>query len=178
VLTISPEKSTVKAQPLDTQEVVRIGGLRNILQSKVDKKEDQITKSDILQEDSETASNLTILEVEQAKRLFKSYAEELNKQKRTSLAAFFSDPLLKMEDNVVVFTVGSKIVESEILEEKQKLVSFFKKQGFELNDLICHVNAKQISEYKVFTSKQQFDLLVKDFPKLKDLSERFYLDFD
>ena len=123
--------------------------------------------------------SLKDLTIEEAKRLFLSYAKELNTQKRTSLAAFLADPLLTMrENNTVVFTVGSKIVESEITEEIPKIVAYFEASGYVLKKLTCKVNAKKISEYKVFSPKQQFEALAKEYPKLTDFAERFYLDFD
>jgi hypothetical protein len=82
------------------------------------------------------------------------------------------------ENNTVVFTVGSKFVESEITEEIPKIVVHFEASGYALKSLTCKVNAKQISEYKVFSPKQQFDALAKEYPKLTDFAERFYLDFD
>lgn len=125
---------------------------------------------------SDTLKNLTL---EDAKRLFLSYAKELTTQKRTSLAAFLADPLLTMkENNTVVFTVGSKIVESEITEETAKILAHFEANGYAIRKLECKVNAKQISEYKVFSPKQQFDALAKEYPKLTDFAERFYLDFE
>ena len=125
---------------------------------------------------SDTLKNLTL---EDAKRLFLSYAKELTTHKRTSLAAFLADPLLTMEENnTVVFTVGSKFVESEITEEIPKIVVHFEASGYALKSLTCKVNAKQISEYKVFSPKQQFDALAKEYPKLTDFAERFYLDFN
>ena len=95
------------------------------------------------------------------------------------MAAFLSDPLLKIGDNnTVTFTVGSKIVESEIKEEAVKIVAHFEKNGYALNKLHCIVNAKQISDYKMFTPKQQFDSFAEKYPKLNDFAEMFYLDFD
>ncbi|MDG1720045.1 MAG: hypothetical protein P8I31_02200 [Bacteroidia bacterium] len=123
--------------------------------------------------------SLKDLTIEEAKRLFLSYAQELTTQKRTSLAAFLADPLLTMgENNTVIFTVGSKIVESDIAEETPKIVAYFEASGYVLKNLTCNVNAKQISEYKVFSPKQQFEALAKEYPKLTDFAERFYLDFD
>lgn len=123
--------------------------------------------------------SLKDLTIEEAKRLFLSYAQELTTQKRTSLAAFLADPLLTMrENNTVVFIVGSKIVESEITEEIPKIVAHFEASGYVLKNLTCKVNAKKISEYKVFSPKQQFEAIAKEYPKLTDFAERFYLDFD
>ena len=77
--------------------------------------------------------SLKDLTIEEAKRLFLSYAQELTTQKRTSLAAFLADPLLTMgENNTVIFTVGSKIVESEITEEIPKIVAHFEASGYVL----------------------------------------------
>jgi hypothetical protein len=135
---------------------------------------DDIPKSEFIKN-----STLKSLTLDESRRLFISYAQELTAQKRTSLAAFLSDPLLEIGDNnTVIFTVGSKIVETEIKEEAVKIVAHFEKNGYSLNKLNCKVNAKQISDYKMFTPRQQFDSFAEKYPKLNDFAERFYLDFD
>ncbi|MCH1385840.1 MAG: hypothetical protein L7U61_06035 [Flavobacteriaceae bacterium] len=133
------------------------------------------------QSDTEVSedSSLKELTLEDAKRLFLSYAQELTAQKRTSLAAFLTDPLITLTDqNAITFTVGSKIVESEITDATAMIVAHFQSNGFVLEKLDCKVNAKQISDYKMFTPQQQFEDFAKKYPKLNDFAERFYLDFD
>jgi hypothetical protein len=103
----------------------------------------------------------------------------LTAQKRTSLAAFLTDPLITLTNkNAITFTVGSKIVESEITDASALIVAHFQSNGFALEKLQCKVNAKLISDYKMFTPKQQFVDFAKKYPKLNDFAERFYLDFD
>ncbi len=139
----------------------------------------ELSSDDIPKSESIKNSMLKSLTLDESRRLFISYAQELTTQKRTSLAAFLSDPLLKIGDNnTVIFTVGSKIVETEIKEEAVKIVAHFEKNGYALNKLNCKVNAKQISDYKMFTPRQQFDSFAEKYPKLNDFAERFYLDFD
>ena len=121
---------------------------------------------------------LKVPQGEDARTLFKEYAAQLASQKRVSLAAFFADPLLEIIDGVVHFTVGSKLVAEEIKEERHKLNSLFIQKGFDLKAIECIVNAQEISEYKVFTPKQQFDVLAKEFPILKDFESRFNLEID
>lgn len=113
-----------------------------------------------------------------AKSVFQLYAAQLEKDKRGSLAAFFRDPLLQLKESTLTFTVGSKLVETEIINERQKIKDFFTAQGYELLELVCKVNAKEISEYKVFTPKQQFDVMVKDIPILEDFANRFNLEIE
>ncbi|MBT8326711.1 MAG: hypothetical protein KJP21_03245 [Bacteroidia bacterium] len=115
---------------------------------------------------------------EEAIGLFKEYAKELAKQKRKGLAAFFADPLLKADGNTVTFTVGSNIVAQDIDEEKVRLKKYFASKGFQLESIKSKVNATEINEYKVFTPKQQFDALAKEYPILKDFESRFNLDID
>lgn len=171
--------NSTKTDDQDTQEVVRIGGLKNMMKT-VGVKSQPFDSQPISAPSTKSVNDsLKDLTLEDAKRLFLSYAKELTNQKRTSLAAFLADPLLTMgENNTVIFTVGSRIVESEITEETTKIVAHFEANGYALSKLECKVNAKQISEYKVFSPKQQFEALTKEYPKLTDFAERFYLDFD
>jgi hypothetical protein len=148
----------------------------NTVESKTQLSDSQSISAPSIKPVKDSLKDLTL---EDAKRLFISYSHELITQKRTSLAAFFADPLLIIgKNNTVIFTVGSKIVESDITEETDKIIAHFETSGYALKSLTCKVNAKQISEYKVFSPKQQFEALAKDYPKLTDFAERFYLDFD
>jgi hypothetical protein len=83
-----------------------------------------------------------------------------------------------MKEGVVRFTVGSKLVAEEIKEERRKLIALFAEKGFDLKAIDCIVNALEVSEYKIFTPKQQFDVLAKEYPILKDFESRFNLDID
>ena len=132
------------------------------------KEEEEIEKEDGLKDPTK----------EDALVVFKEFAAKLATKKRVSLASFFADPLLEMKDGVVHFTVGSKLVAEEIKEERRKLIGLFAEKGFDLKAVECIVNAQEISEYKVFTPKQQFDVLAKEFPILKDFESRFNLEID
>ena len=178
-----PKNNGTAIEDHDQQEVVRIGGLKNMMKTVGVKS--QTSDSESIQSatpsEPETSDDslLKELTLEDAKRLFLSYAQELTAQKRTSLAAFLTDPLITMADkNAITFTVGSKIVESEITDATAMIIAHFQSNGFALEKLQCKVNAKQISDYKMFTPKQQFEDFAKKYPKLNDFAERFYLDFD
>ena len=179
----TPKENGASPEDYDQQEVVRIGGLKNMMKT-VDVKS-QTSESEshqsLTQSDTDVSedSSLKELTLEDAKRLFLSYAQELTAQKRTSLAAFLTDPLITLTNkNAITFTVGSKIVESEIKDASALIVAHFQSNGFALEKLQCKVNAKLISDYKMFTPKQQFVDFAKKYPKLNDFAERFYLDFD
>ncbi|MDC3407153.1 hypothetical protein OAZ27_05625 [Bacteroidia bacterium] len=174
------KKNSNTSENQDSHEVVRIGGLKNMMKSVgVKSNVSEPISGDIPESEAINNNPLKSLTLDDSRRLFVSYAQELTVPKRTSLAAFLSDPLLKIGDNnTVIFTVGSKIVESEIKEEAVKIVAHFEKNGYALSKLNCIVNAKQISDYKMFTPKQQFDSFAEKYPKLNDFAERFYLDFD
>ena len=179
----TPKENGASPEDYDQQEVVRIGGLKNMMKT-VDVKS-QTSESEshqsLTQSDTDVSedSSLKELTLEDAKRLFLSYAQELTAQKRTSLAAFLTDPLITLTNkNAITFTVGSKIVESEITDASALIVAHFQSNGFALEKLQCKVNAKLISDYKMFTPKQQFVDFAKKYPKLNDFAERFYLDFD
>jgi hypothetical protein len=172
---LTPKENGASPEDYDQQEVVRIGGLKNMMKTVGVKSQTSESESHQSAKRSDTEvsddSSLKELTLEDAKRLFLSYAQELTAQKRTSLAAFLTDPLITLTDqNAITFTVGSKIVESEITDATAMIVA--------LEKLQCKVNAKQISDYKMFTPQQQFEDFAKKYPKLNDFAERFYLDFD
>ncbi|PCJ66391.1 MAG: hypothetical protein COA58_06335 [Bacteroidetes bacterium] len=121
---------------------------------------------------------LKSLKRDDALTIFKEYSTQLVAKKRVSLASFFADPLLEIKENRISFTVGSKLVAEEIKEEQRKIIAFFSQKGFNLVELECIVNAIEVSEYKVFTPKQQFDVLAKKHPILKDFESRFNLEID
>jgi|AntRauTorckE5430_2_1112549.scaffolds.fasta_scaffold07677_3 hypothetical protein len=127
---------------------------------------------------AEESSKLKSIDETSAKELFKKYADILVAEKRGSLAAFFADPLLKVADDTITITVGSKIVENQIIEDKIKLIRHFAAAGYRLSDLECVVNATEISEYKIFSPKEQFAVLAREYPALSDFASRFNLDFE
>jgi hypothetical protein len=126
----------------------------------------------------EESSKLKPINETSAKEMFKKYADILVTEKRGSLAAFFADPLLKVADDTITITVGSKIVENQIIEDKIKLIRHFAAAGYRLSGLDCVVNATEISEYKIFSPKEQFAVLAREYPALSDFASRFNLDFE
>ncbi len=157
-------------------ETVRIGGLRNILQKH--KQAAQVVKQEVAVQEEKSDYNLKEFTLEEATVLFKEYAANLIKAKKRGLAAFFADPLLAVDGSKVTFTVGSNIVAQGIEEEQRKIKKYFSTKGFLLESIESKVNAAEINEYKVFTPKQQFDALAKEYPILKDFENRFNLDID
>ena len=127
---------------------------------------------------AEESSKLKSIDETSAKEMFKKYADILVAEKRGSLAAFFADPLLKVADDTITITVGSKIVETQIIEDKIKLIRHFAAAGYRLSGLECVVNATEISEYKIFSPKEQFAVLAREYPALSDFASRFNLDFE
>lgn len=113
-----------------------------------------------------------------ARTLFVEFAKTLTQEKRGSIASFFADPLIEVNDHIVVFTVGSKIVAEEIEKLKKRAKLLFADQGFLLADIECKVNAAEISEYKVFTPQQKFEVMSKKHPILKDFAARFNLEIN
>ena len=138
----------------------------------------EVPKAETSAKEEITTSEIKELTEADAKQVFLKYAAQLVEEKRGSLAAFFKDPLIHLADGILTFTVGSKLVETDISNERPKLKEFFAAQGFEFPELVCKVNAQEISEYKVFTPKQQFDVMVKEMPILEDFANRFNLDIE
>lgn len=158
-------------QPVET---VKLGGLRSSMQ----RNRNVETKAKDGDNAIEVAAELATLDVSKATELLKLYAEKLEDEKRGSLAAFFADPIVALEADQVSITVGSKIVENEIMAEQHKLVRYFAEKGYKLSSLYCIVNAKEVSEYKIFTPKQQFEAMMKDVPILEDFASRFNLEIE
>ena len=136
------------------------------------------TSNDTVALSAEESSKLKSIDETSAKEIFKKYADILVAEKRGSLAAFFADPLLKVADDTITITVGSKIVENQIIEDKIKLIRHFAAAGYRLSGLECVVNATDISEYKIFSPKEQFAVLAREYPALSDFASRFNLDFE
>lgn len=155
-------------------ETVKLGGLRSSMQ----RNRKAETKTEEGADTANESSELAVLDVEIATKLLKQYSEKLENDKRGSLAAFFADPIVSLEGEQVSITVGSKIVENEIMAEQHKLVRYFAEQGHKLGSLYCIVNAKAVSEYKIFTPKQQFEAMIKEVPILEDFANRFNLEIE
>jgi hypothetical protein len=136
------------------------------------------TSNDTVALSAEESSKLKSIDETSAKEMCKKYADILVAEKRGSLAAFFADPLLKVADDTITITVGSKIVENQIIEDKIKLIRHFAAAGYRLSGLECVVNATEISEYKIFSPKEQFAVLAREYPALSDFASRFNLDFE
>jgi len=165
-----------KAKGEDDQpvETVKLGGLRSSMQ----RNRNAVTKTEESSESEVIVKDLAALNLEKSTELLKSYAEKLEKEKRGSLAAFFADPIVALDGDQVSITVGSKIVENEIMAEQHKLVRYFANKGYKLGTIYCIVNAKAVSEYKIFTPKQQFEAMVKEVPILEDFANRFNLEIE
>ncbi len=160
----------VDDEPIGT---VKTGGLRSVM-SRTRPKE-QKTK---VEEKSIASEDLLAIDKSTAKKIFNDFAAELTKDKRVSLAAFFADPLIEVAENRVNFTVGSKLVAEEIRGERRRIIKLFANQGYELEALECTVNVAEINDYKVFTPKQQFEVMAKKYPMLKEFQNRFNLEID
>lgn len=158
-------------EPLET---VKLGGLRSSMQRNrnVEKKATDDTVVKVVNVE------LAKLDLAKATEVLKRYSEKLEDDKRGSLAAFFADPIVALDADQVSITVGSKIVENEIMAEQNKLVRYFAEQGYALSSLFCIVNAKAVSEYKIFTPKQQFEAMIKEVPVLEDFASRFNLELE
>jgi len=172
VETVAAPKTSFKKED-EVIATVKLGGLRSGVHRS------RATTQKVVKKEEELATDgLKELTLEAATDLFKAYGTELIAQKRSSLAAFFSDPLIKVASGVVTFTVGSKLVADGIGEETRKIRQYFSKASYTLEAIECRVNAKEVSEYKVFTPKEQFDVMAKEFPILKEFEERFNLEID
>ena len=114
---------------------------------------------------------------ENARELLTSYAQHLQEKGRKALASYFVDPVFHWKEGDLEFVVGSKTLRTDLENNEMHLISFINAAGY--NPSISYViNAEEISAYKLFTPKQQFDAIAQDYPILKEFEERFGLDFD
>ncbi len=158
-------------------ETVRLGGLRNVLKrSKLN--ESEKVKSADKPHINESVEGLNPLDLSTAVILLKEYSQLLVNANRKSLASFFADPIAELKNNHLMLTVGSKMAAQDIEEEHNKLRQFAASKGYIMLKIKCSINAAKVSDYKVFTPKQQFDVLVKKYPMLKEFENRFNLDFN
>ncbi|MFY0643700.1 MAG: hypothetical protein JXR19_04470 [Bacteroidia bacterium] len=104
-------------------------------------------------------------------------ADDIFKQGRKGLASYLKDPLYDFTDSQTTFKVGSKTLKNELEDTFTKLQRNFASEGVQW-DFIVEINAQAVNEYKLFTPKQQFDALAKEYPPLKEFEQRFGLDFD
>lgn len=158
-------------------ETVRLGGLRSTMKkiSPVSKDREQIEEE---AKNKETPLELKSFDLETARLLFIEFSKTLIQEKRGGIASFFADPLIEVKGDVVIFTVGSKIVADGIKDLRQRAKVLFADKGYLLTDIECVVNAVEISQYKVFTPQQKFDVMTKKHPVLKDFADRFNLEIE
>lgn len=171
---IKVEKSTELLD--EVTETVRLGGIR----SSIIKNTSGPKLENSLPEVKEAKGVLAnkIMNEQEAKAFFAEYAQRLASQNRRSLSAFLADPILVVNQDKITFTVGSKNVAKDIEDETMKIIKQAAQEGWVIATIETLVDAVKVSDYQVFTPKQQFDVLAKDFPILKDFEERFNLDFD
>lgn len=168
------QKST---EPIDeVAETVRLGGIRKILTS--DKSNNQQSATTPTQSAITNSEPNKLFDHSTATEFCGIYARKLLKENRRSLAAFLADPIITVHGTTLKFVVGSKNVAREIEDETPRLIKKAKLEGWKLTEIECSVNAAKVSEYKVFSPKQQFDVLAKEYPILKEFEARFNLDFD
>jgi hypothetical protein len=173
----SSKKTKKKSVNLEDEPMttVRLGGLKNAMSRNFlsKSKEEETPKAQ-----TSNSIELKPIDLEEARSLMKSYAKVAESKNQRSLAAFFADPLLEVLDGRMVFTVGSKTVALEVNAEAEKIKIAAATDGFEIISIDCKVNATKVSEYKIFTPQQQFDVMAKDHPALKEFESRFNLDFN
>ena len=119
-----------------------------------------------------------VMQIEEAKAFFADYARELASQNRRSLSSFLADPIIQVNEGKITFTVGSKNVAKDIEDETMKIIRVASEKGWIISEIVTAVDAVKVSDYQVFTPKQQYDVLAKDYPVLKDFEARFNLNFD
>lgn len=94
------------------------------------------------------------------------------------MSAFFTDPIYHLEEEKLIFTVGSKTVAKGVEEEQKAFNTFLIKKGYKSLAIECLIDAAKVQEYKIFTPKQEFEQLAKDYPSLMEFAKRFNLTFD
>lgn len=152
---------------------VRIGSLKQALSAQPikEKEVEQVALAE------ETQSDLKPPSEKDFEEFSRHYAAKLAKSQKRGLAAFYKDPLYKLEGDKLTFIVGSKTLKNEIEGDLPSFSKQLNKKGFNLT-VDFQINAEKVAEYKLFTPKQQYDALAKKYPELKEFAQRFGLDFD
>lgn len=156
---------------------IRIGSINQVLQDRTLGKKKEVKEVETISEVKDNSTSFNLPELAMVKELLKDYADDLMKAQRRGLGAYLIDPVVKLEENTLYFTVGSKSLLIEMQDELSKLKQLFNSK--QIDPVIeIQLNAQKVQEYKVFTPKQKFDALAKKNPALKDFENRFGLDFD
>ena len=159
----------------ENSETVRLGGLRHALRQK--KATPKVKENPVLAYTQEDSVKIYPDKL-QALELSKEYSGIALKKNMRSLAAFLADPIMEVEDGHITYTVGSKTVAQSLLDEQERFKKMALTRSYTIERISCNVNAAKVSEYKIFTPKQQFEVMAKQNPLLKDLQARFDLDFE
>ncbi len=152
---------------------VRIGSIKQALKAKV--KKPSVSNEEV--EEVPTEKELQTPSKDDFVKSCKAYAAKLNTAQKRSLSSYFNDPLFELEGSSITFIVGSKTLKNELESSLTEFKIYLAEYGFAL-DFDFQINSEKVAEYKLFTPKQQFNALSKDYPELKEFAQRFGLDFD
>lgn len=150
-----------------------MGGLRRAL-----KPQGQTKKVEAKEETIEVKEDAKAITESEFRALLSEFGSELSKGGKRSLAASINDPLLTFNNDTAHFIVGSKLVVSEFEASERDFNRKIIRAGFKPPKYSFKINATKVGEYKVFTPKQQFEVMAKQFPILNDFRSRFNLNID
>ena len=169
-------KKSIKEELVDeVVSTVRIGSLKKVKEVAPIVKVEPSLEEELSSEPKNVP--LKAISKDDFTRRLSTLADDFHKQGRKGLASYLKDPLFHFEESSTILKVGSKALKNELDESFNQLKNQLRSEGLNW-DFGIEINPKAVNEYKLFTPKQQYDALAKEYPPLKEFEQRFGLDFD
>lgn len=112
--------------------------------------------------------------------VWKTFAEEMNAQKRKQLYTTLSSSVPELIDATTIqFTIANKVQEEDIRETRSELLSYLKeKLNNSFVDLKVVMTEKAPESERAYTTRDKFKKMTEKNPSLEKLRQQFDLDLD
>ena len=166
-----------------TTRTVSLSGLSQPSEKEEVDKEEVTEENNGLSNETETsgqqAATLNSIDVEDLKRVWKEYADQIQKQGKHSLYSTLTkrSPEIR-ENNELELIIDNKVQEQELHEEKQNLSAFLK-EHLSLAQISIYTTIIEVDEEKKpYTSIEKFKRMAEKNPSISELKEQLDLDID
>ncbi|HIA11279.1 MAG TPA: DNA polymerase III subunit gamma/tau [Flavobacteriales bacterium] len=162
---------------------VSLSGLSKSAKKEEAKKSKEVENSEStgagVESKEEVGIDLKTIDIEDLKRVWREYAEEIQKQGKHSLYSTLTKRAPEIRDNnELELTIDNKVQEKEIHEEKQNLSSHLKEHLGLAQITISTIIAQSDEAKKPYTSIEKFKRMAEKNPSISKLKEQLDLDID
>ncbi len=183
-ITIGSKEASSQSDELKGSRTVSLSGLSKSVKKDEAPKSIGTENSDTPQDgedpptEGEAGVDLKSIDEEEFKRVWRGYAEEIQKQGKHSLYSALKKTPKIIDKHELELTISSKVQEKDIHEEKQNLCSYLKEHLGLTQIRISTIIAQADEVKKPYTSIEKFKRMAEKNPSISKLKEQLDLDID